>query len=223
MRRTPFGHRQGTTVGANPAGYPINPGVWTPTPDDYATKALLVAELATDRLDGNQYNVESGGAWQYIAAGTAVDASQNMVLAPYDGVGCYVLMPGELDLTLPFTFATADATVLFTVPTNARIEILRGFWQVTTGFTGGASAAIGASSSNAGYATKGDLLGGAAGDVAATLVVGNTIPGTVGAKFAGGVILVAGDTIKFNAITSAFTAGAGYLHLAVNILENPGL
>lgn len=213
MRRTPFGHRQGTMVN----------GVWVPTPDDFASKAALIAQLATDRVDGNQYNIESGGEWQYIAAGTAVDPSNNIVLTPYDGVGCYVLMPGSVDLTLPFSFATADGTVLFTVPTNARLLVRRGFWQVTTGFTGGASSAIGLRSSNAAYNTKGDLLGGAGGDVAATLVVGSTIPGTTGAKTAGGIILVGGDTIKLDQITSAFTAGAGFAHLVCDVLENPGL
>ena len=34
---------------------------------------------------------------------------------------------------------------------------MRGFWQVTTAFAGGASSAIGANSSNAAYGTKGDL------------------------------------------------------------------
>lgn len=213
MRRTPFGHRQGTMVN----------GVWTPTSDDYPTKAALIALIATERVDGAEYRLADGSMWMYLAAGTASDATQNLVLTPYDSTGCYVRSNDTIDLAVPFTFATADATALFTVPTNAKLFVRRGYWQVTTGFTGGASSAIGLRSSNAAYATKGDLLGGAAGDVAATLVVGGTIPGTIGAKTAAGIFLVAADTIKFDQITSAFTAGVGVAHLVCDILANPGL
>lgn len=117
----------------------------------------------------------------------------------------------EQYLVFPVTFATADATVLFTVPTGVRVKIGRMFWEVTTGWTGGSSSAIGCRSSNTAYNTKGDLLGGASGDVAATLVTAtaNGFCGTIGAKLSSQalVVLVAGDTIKFDQITSAFTAG----------------
>ena len=124
-------------------------------------------------------------------------------------------------LKLPFTFATADAAVLLTIPTITNgavgLQIDSLFWEITTSFTGGASSAIGISSTNANYNTKGDLLGGASGDVAATLVsTGLTYKGgTIGAKFGsnGKVVLVAGDVIRFDRITSAFTAGAGFVHI----------
>jgi hypothetical protein len=213
MRRTPFGHRQGTMVN----------GVWTPTSDDYSNKAALIAQLAAERVDGDVYQLADGSSWQYVAAGTASDASQNLILTPYDAPGVYVRQNDTIDLSAAFGFGTADATALFTVPTNARIFVRRGYWQVTIGFTGGASSAIGLNSSNATYNTKGDLLGGAGGDVAATLVVGACIPGTIGAKTAAGIFLNAGDTVKFDQITSAFTAGAGFAHLICDILANPGL
>src|SRR3954466_4354256 len=69
---------------------------------------------------------------------------------------------GDAILTFPVDFNKADAAVLFTVPSapaGLRLQVTRCFWEVTTPFTGGASSAIGLSSSNASYNTKGDLLG----------------------------------------------------------------
>ena len=123
---------------------------------------------------------------------------------------------GSAVLKLAISKDTADVAVLFTVPAGHNLVVKKAWWNVQTGFTGGSSSAIGASSSNSAYNTAGDLLGGASGDVAASLVAGQK-GGTVGAKMSGNqvVVLVPGDTIKFNRITSAFTAGSGYLMLEV--------
>lgn len=129
-------------------------------------------------------------------------------------------------LKLAFDFSTTDAAVLFTVPalTNgaSAIKLDSLFWEITTSFTGGSSSAIGISSSSALYNTKGDLLGGASGDLAAALVStgGNLKSGTAGTKVVSTVknFLVAGDTIRFDRIASAFTAGAGFLHVDVTYL-----
>ena len=125
---------------------------------------------------------------------------------------------GASTLQLAATFATADAAVLFTVPADTRLLIGRVLWEVTTAWTGGTSSAIGLSSSNAAYNTKGDLLGGATCDVLAGLTAG--FKGTVGAKLAsdGVVVLIAGDTIRFDRITSVFTAGVGIAHVPVYLL-----
>lgn len=132
-------------------------------------------------------------------------------------------------LKLAIGFGTADATALYTLPTltngakAVRIDSL--YWEIGTSFTGGASSTIGISSTNTRYNVKGDLLGGSAGDVAATLVSTQVyVPGTLGAKFAvaattGKVILVAGDSIRFDVITSAFTAGAGFVHIDCSFLD----
>lgn len=126
-------------------------------------------------------------------------------------------------LKLPFTFSNADASTLYTIPTGLIIEIGRAYWEIGTSMTGGASSAIGISSSNASYNTKGDILGGATGDVAATLVSTGVKykGGTLGAKFGsnGMVVLVGGDTIRFDRITSAFTAGAGFVHLNYRLID----
>lgn len=130
-------------------------------------------------------------------------------------------------LKLPIGFALADAAVLFTVPTltngAAAIELASFWWEITTSFTGGASSAIGVSSSNASYSTKGDLLGGSTGDVAAGLLsTGLTHKGgTLGTKYGsnGKIVLIAGDTIRFDRITSVFTAGAGFVHCNVRFVD----
>jgi len=123
---------------------------------------------------------------------------------------------GVVTLKLAFDFNTADGATLFTVPAGHNIRVNRAWWNVQTGFTGGSSSAIGVASSNAAYSTAGDILGGASGDVAASLVAGQK-GGTVGAKMSSNqvVVLVPGDTITFERITSAFTAGAGYVMLEV--------
>lgn len=130
-------------------------------------------------------------------------------------------------LKLPIGFALADAAVLFTVPTllngAVALQIDSLYWEITTSFTGGSSSAIGVSSSNTNYSTKGDVLGGSGGDVAAGLLsTGLTYKGgTIGAKYAsnGKIVLVAGDTLRFDRITSVFTAGAGFVHINASYLD----
>lgn len=134
------------------------------------------------------------------------------------------LLAGALmHLKLPIAFGTADAATLFTVPLGIRLEITRVWWEVTTSWTGGSSSAIGVSSDDTDYSTKGDLLGGASGDVLATLVSTGRVHkgGTIGAKFGtnGVAVLAAGKILRFDRITSAFTAGAGFVHADVRVVD----
>jgi hypothetical protein len=128
---------------------------------------------------------------------------------------------GAGTLKLPVSYVTADAAVLYTVPAGHRVRVARTYWENTTAWTGGSSSAIGASSSNAGYSTKGDIQGGASGDLTAAMGAGFK-PGTIGAKFGsnGVVILTAGDTIIFDRIASVYTAGAGYLCVELVEVDN---
>ena len=145
--------------------------------------------------------------------------------------GRWLAVPGQfVNLALPFTYATADAAVLYTVPTGAAFKVEGLYWEVTTGFTGGSSSAIGVSttkSSPTNWSTKGDLLGGSGGDVAATLVAGARIAGTIGtdadtiAKMRG-AIFEAAELFRFDRITSAFTAGVGSVHVYGFLLANAG-
>lgn len=124
-------------------------------------------------------------------------------------------------LTFPVAFGTADAAVLYTVPAGYRMAIIEAFWEVTVSFTGGAVSTIGLSSSNAGFNTKGDLLGGAAGDAAAVVIsTGVLAKGAVGAKMGAPnrVVLIAADTIRFDRITSAFAAGSGFAHVSYRLI-----
>lgn len=136
-------------------------------------------------------------------------AVADMLLKAGQGV-----LHGTLTFT-GFTFALADATVIYTVPAGYRMHVMDAFWEPLTSLTGGASSAIGLKSSNAGYNTAGDLLGGAGGDVAAglTAVAATPLKRTIGAKIAAGVILIAGDTVIFNRLVSAFTAGTFSIHI----------
>ncbi|HEY1956707.1 MAG TPA: hypothetical protein VGH28_13900 [Polyangiaceae bacterium] len=188
-----------------------------------ASVAALAALGKDECIDGRFCAVQdgtqgTGSEWMFSAASAAVADGQNLLaIAPSSGSGMWLRADKLVDLKIPVGFGDTDAQVLLTVPAGFRLRIQRAFWEVTTSFTGGASSAIGLSSSDLAYATKGDLLGGASGDIAATLVSnGNSVfVGTAGAKTAGAapVVLVAGDTILFNRITSAFTAGAGFAHV----------
>jgi len=139
------------------------------------------------------------------------------IVPPYGRpVGLYE----PVDLKLAIGFATADAAVLFQVPSDVRLAIERVWWEVVTGFTGGTSSAIGVSSSATGYTTKGDLLGGSGGDVAATLVAGHK-GGTIGTDFGsnGVIVLPGGSTLRFDRIASVFTAGAGFVRVLARQIQ----
>lgn len=190
------------------------------TPDLRLTLALLKALDVTENVPGEVLQV--GGLAYYYHPTSTLTGDDIFVVAPTTGAGRYLLSPGfDQNLSLPFVFGTADAAVLATTPTASLILVGRGYWEIATGFTGGSSSAIGLSSGATGFSTKGDLLGGASGDVAATLVAGTAL-GTIGAKTAAGVLLPAASTIRFDRITSAFTAGAGNAHLMCRVLLNPG-
>lgn len=155
----------------------------------------------TDNPGGNQI------VWTLVRIGTT---------------GAWVRVADVVDLKLAVDHTTADGAVLFTVPSGFKLRISRAYWEVTVGWTGGASSAIAVDSSNAHYNTAGDILGGSTGDVAATLVTtgGPYVGGTLGTKFgSNGVVgLVATDTVKFNRVTSNFTVGSGFVHLSVELI-----
>ena len=194
-----------------------------------ATLTALKAIPAANRVDGMYAHVLADDSlWQFDRA-SALTGDDVLVATPGAGTGAWLRAPGGALLALPITYATADATVLLTIPTGCVLRVHEFAWKITADFTGGSSSAIGVSSSNhTGNTTKGDLLGGASGDVLATLVAtsGEFAMGTIGTTFA----TVANrrplwkptDTIRFDRITSAFTAGSGYVLVACDILKNLG-
>lgn len=193
-----------------------------------AAIAMTLAQLKTLSVAMHEPNelfqLTDGRVVQYKSA-SVLTADDIFVFAPGNSqAGRYVLAAGfATDVKLAIAFGTADAAVLATLPTNSAMFVLRSNWEVTADWTGGSSSAIGLSSSQTGHTTKGDLLGGAAGDVAAALTaaIGFT-PGTIGADMAAGVLLKGGSTVRFDRITSAFTAGTGFAHLVGFMLANPG-
>jgi len=156
-------------------------------------------------------------------------ASAQVVGANHQEFANQVQMQLKPHLKLPIGFALADAAILFTVPTLTNgavgIQLDSLYWEITTSFAGGASTAIGVSSSNANFSSKGDLLGSATGDglVGVSLVsTGLTYKGgTLGTKFGsnGKIVLVAGDTIRFDRIASVFTSGAGFVHINASYVD----
>lgn len=193
-------------------------------PSIVATKTALQA--VTNARDGQDFQVQADGSnWRYVAASVlTTDAASALVLtATGMTAGAFLRTDTDVDVTAAVAYTTADAAVLWTVPVGFVLQPGVAWQHVTTSWTGGSSSAIGASSSGGGATTKGDILGGSGGDVAAGLLsTGTYAKGTVGAKIGNPVtILVGGDTIKFDRITSVFTAGAGVDHFPMKVLLAP--
>lgn len=198
-----------------------------------ATLAALKALDSTENVPYEEFVVADGsvagaGQRRFYWHPTSTLTADDLFVVAATGVttGRYILAPGhQQDIAVAIAFGTADAAVLATLPTGAVFLLGRSYWEVTADWTGGSSSAIGLSSS-AGTpvaTTKGDVLGGSGGDVAATLVASvGKMPGTIGAKVAAGCLLKAAATLRFDRITSAFTAGTGFAHLVGTFLSNPG-
>lgn len=196
-----------------------------------ATIAALKAVPPAQRASGQQVLIVADGSrWRFHPT-SALTGDDLLVIAPTTGSGRWLRVTGACDLAMPITFATADAAVLLTMPAGAVLKIEDLFWEVTADWTGGTNSAIGASSNKTAptdWSTKGDLLGGATGDVLATLVASvGIVAGTVGTDMdtvakRRGAIWKATDTIRFDRITSVFTAGSGNLHVFGNLLAHAG-
>lgn len=190
-----------------------------------STLAALKGLGTTQRAQGTFATVAADGStWRYASAST-LTGDDFLVVTPTDApaTGRWIRANAVVDITAAVTFASTDASVLYTVPAGFILAIGVPFQHVTTSWTGGTSSAIGSSSSAAPMTTKGDLLGGASGDVAAGLLsTGAYAKGTVGADIGKpGAVLQGGDTILFDRITSVFTAGAGVNHYPVSVLVAP--
>lgn len=193
-------------------------------PATVATRAALTAIAATGRSTGMLCVVQSDGSlWRFAGASTqTADGASELVLAPDAGSGRWVRANQSFTLRMAISKDTADAAHLCTIPEQMALR-LTGFpyFEVTTGFTGGSSSTIGLSAS-AIATTKGDLLGGAAGEATAVLGTAGIKAGTVGplidtAAEQQAFFLKAADYLRFDRITSAYTAGAGFIHVPVAI------
>lgn len=196
-----------------------------------ATLTELKAIPADRRVDGMQVLVTADNSrWKFLGAG-ALTGDDLLVVAPTAGTGTWLRLPGAVDLRIAIAFGTADTTALLTMQAGQLLAVERTAWEITADWTGGAASAIGLSSSvNRGtdFTAKGDLLGGATGDVAAALTAAlGFTAGTIGTDMdtltkTRRLVLKSADTVKFDRITSAFTAGTGYAHVIGNLLKNDG-
>jgi len=189
-----------------------------------ADATALKAIAAADRTEGDVIVLASDRSmWRFSAASTIADATENLVLTPSVGTGRWLRLDKSVGLKLPIAFGTTDAAALFTVPAGFRVLLQEMFWEITGDWTGGASSAIGVSSDQAPHSTKGDLLGGTTGDVATDLEAADGVTqGTIGASFSAApkkVILDAGSVMRFDRITSAFTAGTGFVHAKLQVVS----
>ncbi len=173
-------------------------------------------------------NTTDGSRWRFHGT-SALTGDDILVVAPSAGSGRWLRDLGAAELAMPIAFGTADAAVLLTVPAGCLLKIDEFAWKVSANWTGGSSSAIGVSSSNkTSLTTKGDLLGGATGDVEATLVAASGLcaMGTIGAGYdtlaKRRPLWIPTETIRFDRITSAFTAGTGFVLAAATILEHAG-
>jgi hypothetical protein len=187
-----------------------------------ALKAL--ADGAPERVHGNEIMVDADQSRWYFHSTSTLTGDDILVVAPTAGSGRWLRVPGAVRLRLPIAFGTADGATLLTLQAGQLFKLESAHWQVTTAFAGGSSSAIGLAAT--GSTTAGDILGGAAGDVEATLTAG-VKAGTVGAKMDSdselhAQLFVATNTFTFERITSAFTSGAGYAVLVGFLLSNDG-
>ena len=207
------------------SSYAVTAGISSPVANAAAMRAIPAAV----RVDGMIVEkLDDGTLWRFSAASSAADATSSLVVTPTAGTGRWLLMGTRAVLTLPFTYATADNAALFTTPAGVIMVARDAWWEISSSMTGGSLSAVGVHCSNT-NTTKGDVLGGAVGDVAGTLVAG-TAPfaavGTQGTKMDTlahqRVHMVAGDTFRYDRITSAFTAGGGNVRVLVDLLQNAG-
>ncbi len=192
-----------------------------------ADRAALTALTAAQRFTGQLVLVQSDGSlWRFAgAAAMAADGAGELVLVPDAGTGRWLRADKSFTMKVPIDFSMADGATILTVPENFTLRLTGlPYWELTTAWTGGASSTIGIATNKTGYNTPGDILGGAAGDAAATLV-GGTAPGTIGPKLdtpaeVQAFLMEEGDTFTYEEITSAFTAGAGFVCVPVSVVSN---
>lgn len=204
----------------------VSQRIATPVASVTALKAMAPSTRVAGMLAVNTAN---GQTWRFHAS-SSLTGDDILVATPDSGSGRWLLVPGAHRLQMTIAYTTADAAALLTVPTGCYIVPLEFWWQVSTSFTGGTNSAIGLSSNKTGFDTKGDLLGGATGDVLATLAAAGSgatpIMGTIGAGFdtlaKRRTVLVPTNTVRFDRVTSVFTAGAGTANMSCIVLANNG-
>lgn len=183
-----------------------------------ATIAALKGIAAANRYEGQTVLVQANGSlWRFSATSIlTTDAAEALAVEPTAGDGCWLRVDKAFIMKCPISFETADGAAIYTVPAGFAFRIAgMPYWEITTGFTGGSSSAIGISTNITDYEAKGDILGGASGELTATIGTAGDKAGTLGDEMNDNVglqamLFVAGSEFQFDRITSAYTAGAGF-------------
>lgn len=197
-----------------------------PNVTSVATVTALKAIAATGRYNGLIVLIrDSQSLWQFHST-SALTGDDFLAIAPTAGTGRWLRVPGTVDISIPVTSATADAAILMTLQAGMRMIPRKLYWDTSITWSGGASSTIGISSTKTGFSTKGDLLGGAAGESGGVLVPG-IAPGIIGVGLDSvakqwSAVFVSGDTFRFDRVTSAFTTGASNAHVVASLLLNSG-
>ncbi len=191
-----------------------------------ATLSALKSVSPKLRFHGLRKTVENDLSEWWFHDSSVLTGDDILVVTPDQGIGRWLRRPGRAVLRMPITFATLDAAALLTLQAGCELRPWEFYWEISTNWTGGSSPTIGLSSNKTGYSTKGDLLGGAAGDAAAALTTAlSPAIGTIGAKRDADdlrAIWVPTNNFRFDRITDAFAAGAGNAVAVVDILKNAG-
>jgi hypothetical protein len=193
-----------------------------------ATRTALKALAAADRYNGQLVLVqEDGSLWRFNSTSTQVeDTADELVQGPSAGTGKWIRADKAFILKVPVSYANTDALAIETIPAGMTLKLTaHPFWEITTGFDGGSSSANGISTSLTGFDTKGDLLGGASGELTAAIGTAGIKAGTEGGELNDltgfkAMLFVAGTEIRYDRITSAYTAGAGFVCIPVVQMQN---
>ena len=194
----------------------------------FATKTALRALSAKGRCDGMLAFVKADrSTWMFDAASAlTTDEAEALALEPAVGAGCWLRVDSGFVAKLPIAFGMADGATIWTIPEGFAVRASgMPYWENTVSWTGGAASAIGVACSRTGFTAAGAVLGGAAGDVAATLVAG-IAAGTIGTGFDSlaeiqAALFEEGDVFTYEEITSAFTAGSGFVCMPIHIAVAP--
>ncbi len=214
----------------SPQGHPLAVA-GTAIPASVATLAALAAFVDGDssRVHGNEVLVDADQSRWYWHATSTLTSDGILVQSAADvatvTAGRWLRCPGSVNLELPIARTMADHTALLTLPTGAVFRLEYAHWRITTGFTGGSSAAIGIQSTT--LSTAGDILGGASGELTAVIGAAGVVAGTVGAKMDTDVeiqanLFTAGEVFYFEKVADTYAAGAGFACLEGRLLANPG-
>jgi len=193
-----------------------------------ASSAAIKALAASARFNGMVVlQLDTNALWRFnSASAAAADEAGDLVLVPDAGTGRWIRLDKAFVMKIPIGFAMGDAAAIETIPEGFALRLTgHSYWEITTPFAGGTGSKIGISTDLTGYDTKGDILGGAAGDGTAVESAGIAV-GTAGGELNDHVrlhdiLLEEGKKLRFDRITDAYTAGAGFVRVPVAVALAP--